>query len=106
MACTDMGTSPWPVRKTIGIGAPDFHEVALQVEAAQAGQANVEHDAGRCILRGWPTNSWAERKVCARRPTDRSRLLRASHTAGSSSTTKTIGSPWSAVIARHAPPQD
>ncbi len=49
MARTDIGMSPWPVMKTIGIWALACAELVLEVEPAHARQPDVEHQAARRI---------------------------------------------------------
>ena len=46
MACTVIGTSPWPVMKMIGVSAAIHHEL-LELEATEIGKADVEHEAVR-----------------------------------------------------------
>ena len=91
------GMSPWPVMKMIGNLDVGLGELALKVEAAQARQADVEHEAARHVGRSASRKSAADPNVRTSKPYRAQQPCNASRTDGSSSMTKTT-----AVLVAHA----
>ena len=91
MARTDIGMSPWPVMKMIGVRMSAFSSWPWKSRPLTPGNLMSSTrqlaPSGRLRCR----NSAAEPKSSTCRPTERNRLLNASRTDGSSSTTNTMG---------------
>ena len=65
----------------------------LEIQAAEAGQVDIQDEAPGTVLRGAARNSSADEKDCTRYPAAPSRRDNAVRTEGSSSTTKRNGDP-------------
>src|SRR5256886_6474072 len=93
MARTDMGMSPWPVRKMIGSAASVSASSRWRSSPLSPGRrtSSTRHPgaSGRRARR----NAWAVGKTSTPSPTELMSLRRPSRTAASSATTTTIGEP-------------
>ena len=89
IARTDVGMSPWPVRKMIDVRAPDFASRCCRSRPLSPGSRTSSIRQLGTSAQGLARNSWADAKVSTFHPADRTSLPTASRTDASSSTTYT-----------------
>ena len=91
IACTLMGMSPWPVRKTIGGSWPLAIRACWSSRPFSPGMATSSTRQPGSLGSWQSKNSCGEEKVATARRAERSTRARLFNTAASSSTTKTVG---------------
>src|SRR5689334_2222260 len=91
IARTDIGISPWPVRKMIGTGASASARARCKSRPLRPGSRTSSTRQPGASGRSARMNSCAPANVCTLNPADAMSRRRLSRTAGSSSTTKTTG---------------
>src|SRR6267142_1486660 len=87
MARTDVGMSPWPVRKMIDVRAPEFASRCCRSRPLRPGSCTSKIRQLGTSAQRLARNAWADAKVSTFHPADRTSLPTASRTDASSSTT-------------------
>src|SRR5258706_4952469 len=89
MARTDVGISPWPVIKIIGILTPALASSCCKSRPLRPGNCTSSTRQPEPFGRSAAKNSCADENVCALNPAERMRFFRLSRVPVSSSTTNT-----------------